>query len=59
MKKQAKKLVLSRETLRSLEGSEIQTAVGATGGGIEGSGCLFTCDTVYTCPHATSMCTTC
>jgi len=47
-KKNVKKLVLSRETLRDLEEDRMQEAVGATGGGIAGSGCL-NCNSVYIC----------
>lgn len=48
-KKTVKKLALSRETLRELGEGRMHQIVGATGGGIPGSGCLYTCESVYTC----------
>ena len=52
-KKRIKKLVLSRETLGALDEPQIKAVIGATGGGDPGSGCLFTCESVYTCGRPT------
>lgn len=48
MKKRVKKLLLSRETLRTLDEHQIQEAVGASGGSFPGSYCL-NCNSFYIC----------
>jgi len=52
MKKKMKKLMLAKETLRTLGERQVQQVAGATGGGIPGSGCLY-CNTVYICDPPT------
>ncbi len=52
MKKQMRKLVLSRETLRDLDEGKMQEVIGGSGTGIQcvGSHCLYaSCDSCNTC----------
>jgi hypothetical protein len=55
MKKSVKKLTLHRETLRSLEESTIQAAVGGTTARTCGSPCSAACS-VYPCVEASDAC---
>lgn len=50
--KKLKKLTVSRETLRTLEGQQMRTLVAG------GSGCP-TCETCQTCPSCYGTCGTC